>query len=274
MIDLNKLQQVSEPNEEWKYLIDETKKVNTNFAVSNFGRIYSTKTNKIVKQYTNRTTKYNYFFLNDYGSKNFEIMHTHRAVALSFLGYPTHLKDDFPVVDHINEVKGDNRLSNLQWITHKENVVRETAIVRRVESLKKTIEIKHKFQEKDSLIVQLAQENQNLKKSVDNQAEQTISSYNEMIDKLKKENELFRKVNEEQAKELQQIKTEKNNLQLEYENIIKENSELKAKLEKFEFNYELAEAIFANVKKDVKQLQETTDNLDEIFDMIFQDEQI
>ena len=260
MLDYDKLKQASEANEEWRYLIDETKQVNKNFAVSNFGRIYSTKTNKIVKQYLNKKTGYYCFYLTDFGSKNFEVMHTHRAVALSFLGYPTHLKDDFPVVDHINEIKGDNRLSNLQWITHKENIVRETATIRRVENLKKTIELKHKFQEKDSLIIQLAEENQNLKKSADNQAEQVIASYNETIDKLKKE--------------IDGLKNERNNLQLEYENLTKENNELKAKLKKFEFNYELAEAIFANVKKDAKQLQESTDDLDEIFDMIFQDEQI
>lgn len=241
MLDYDKLKQASEANEEWRYLIDETKQVNKNFAVSNFGRIYSTKTNKIVKQYPNKKTGYYYFYLTDFGSKHFEIMHTHRAVALSFLGYPTDLKDDFLEVDHINEVKADNRLANLQWISHEENVTRATAIQRRAESLKKTNEIKRK----DSMIAQLVQENQDLKKA-----------------------------NEEQEKELRRIKNERNNLQLEYENLTKENNELKTKLKKFEFNYELAEAIFANVKKDAKQLQESTDDLDEIFDMIFQDEQI
>lgn len=159
MLDYDKLKQASEANEEWRYLIDETKQVNKNFAVSNFGRIYSTKTNKIVKQYPNKKTGYYYFYLTDFGSKHFEIMHTHRTVALSFLGYPTDLKDDFLEVDHINEVKADNRLANLQWISQQENTTRATSQERRIESLKKTVELKHK----EAQIQELLQENKILK---------------------------------------------------------------------------------------------------------------
>ena len=52
MIDFDKLKQVSEPNEKWNYLVDEKLKVNKDFGISNFGRVYSTKRNKLVKQYT------------------------------------------------------------------------------------------------------------------------------------------------------------------------------------------------------------------------------
>ena len=51
MIDLDKLEELSEPNENWKILIGENRQKNEDFAVSCFGRIYSTKYNKIVKQY-------------------------------------------------------------------------------------------------------------------------------------------------------------------------------------------------------------------------------
>ena len=44
----------------------------------------------------------------------------HRAVAWSFLGAP---KQDKMVVNHINGVKTDNRLENLEWITYLDNRV-------------------------------------------------------------------------------------------------------------------------------------------------------
>lgn len=163
MIDNDKLKQLSEPNEEWKYLIDESKQTNFDFAVSNFGRIYSMKHNRIVRQYNNKHTGYNYFYLSDIRSYGSGTMNVHRAVALTWLGYPTFLKDDFPVVDHINEIKTDNRVSNLQWITQQENVTRATAIKRRVETLKKTVETRKLLKEKDSIIEKLTLENRLLR---------------------------------------------------------------------------------------------------------------
>lgn len=216
MIDLNKLQQITEANEKWKYLIDEKLKLNEDFVISNFGRVYSTKHNRLVKQYTNKTTGYNYFFLNDYDNKNYETIATHRAVALSWLKRPVDLKDDYYVVDHVNEIKTDNRVVNLQWITQRENLLKGTVQERKVKELKKTVEIRNLLKEKDSMIIQLIKENQDLKK---------------------------------------------------------DNEGLKTKLKKFELDKELVETVFSKMKKDVKQLQKTTDDLDEIFDTIFQDEQ-
>ena len=86
-------------------------------------------------------------------------MNVHRAVALTWLDIPADLKDDYAVVDHINEVKTDNRVANLQWISQQENTTRATSQERRIESLKKTIELKHK----EAQIEQLLQENKILK---------------------------------------------------------------------------------------------------------------
>lgn len=164
MIDLDKLEQITEPGENWKTLVDESRNKNEDFAISNYGRVYSTTENRLIKQYTNKSTGYNYFFLDGYNSRTNRIMNVHRAVALTWLVYPTNLDDsDYYVVDHINEIKTDNRANNLQWITQQENVTRATAIKRRVETLKKTVETRKLLKEKDSIIEKLTLENRLLR---------------------------------------------------------------------------------------------------------------
>lgn len=159
MINYDKLEKISEPCENWKFLIDENRKKNEDFVVSNFGRVYSVKYNRLVKLYHNKHTGYDYFFINEYRDKNYDTMNVHRAVALSWLPYPNDLKDDYAVVDHKNEVKTDNRVTNLQWISQQENTTRATSQERRIESLKRTIELKHK----EAQIQELIQENKILK---------------------------------------------------------------------------------------------------------------
>lgn len=159
MINYDKLEKISEPCENWKFLVDENRKKNENFVISNFGRVYSVKYNRLVKLYHNKHTGYDYFFINEYRDKNYDTMNVHRAVALTWLEYPNSLKDDYAVVDHKNEVKTDNRVTNLQWISQQENTTRATSQERRIESLKKTVELRHK----EAQIQELIQENKILK---------------------------------------------------------------------------------------------------------------
>lgn len=42
----------------------------------------------------------------------------HRLVARAFLGEP----DPGQVINHINEIRTDNRLENLEWVTQKQNI--------------------------------------------------------------------------------------------------------------------------------------------------------
>lgn len=51
----------------------------------------------------------------------------HRIVAESFLPNP----NNYPVVNHKNEIKTDNRVENLEWTTERKNVMYGSAPFRR-----------------------------------------------------------------------------------------------------------------------------------------------
>ena len=47
-------------------------------------------------------------------SKTYQV---HRLVANAFIPNP----NNYPVIDHINTIRDDNRVENLRWVTHSEN---------------------------------------------------------------------------------------------------------------------------------------------------------
>ncbi len=87
------------------------------YEVSNTGLIKSLKgkEEKILKSRVHSKTGYVTVVLSDNGSKYSRLVH--RLVAEAFIENP----ENKPEVNHIDENKENNNLSNLEWNTHKEN---------------------------------------------------------------------------------------------------------------------------------------------------------
>jgi hypothetical protein len=84
-----------------------------NYEVSEMGEIRNSKTGRILKPCNQRG--YLDVGLRKNGKKT--TMYIHRLVASTFLDNPNNLRE----VDHINNIKNDNRLVNLKWVTSSEN---------------------------------------------------------------------------------------------------------------------------------------------------------
>lgn len=102
------------------------------YKISNHGRIWTHKYKKYLKQMKSRG-EYLHVSLSKCGVvKKYDV---HRLVALNFLP----LIEGKNVVNHIDENKTNNHISNLQWCTQKENINHGTGIQRALET-KKTSE--------------------------------------------------------------------------------------------------------------------------------------
>lgn len=65
-------------------------------------------------------------------SKSFRV---HRLVAEAFIENP----DNLPEINHINECRTNNRVSNLEWCTHKYNVNYGSCRARQIAAIKKAV---------------------------------------------------------------------------------------------------------------------------------------
>lgn len=89
------------------------------YQVSNFGRVRSLKFGKerVLKNGMGSMDGSGYYKIDL--CKNGKIYHKriHRLVAAAFIDNP----NNFDCINHINGIKTDNRVENLEWITCKEN---------------------------------------------------------------------------------------------------------------------------------------------------------
>lgn len=84
------------------------------YQVSNFGNVKN-KNNKILKCSDNKGYKVVHLYKNKI-TKAFKV---HRLVAKAFIPNIENKEQ----VDHINEIKHDNREKNLRWVSNKENMI-------------------------------------------------------------------------------------------------------------------------------------------------------
>jgi NUMOD4 motif/HNH endonuclease len=116
----------AEIQEEWRVIQDFTR-----YAVSDRGQVKNLITDRILKQ-RNSTHGYHYVFL--YRKDLKKNMRIHRLVAVAFLEN----LEALPVVDHLNGIKTDNRISNLNWVSQLENTRRAYAMGLYDKSIKKS----------------------------------------------------------------------------------------------------------------------------------------
>ena len=85
------------------------------YMVSNFGAVYSVLTHKRLKPHTKYDGHTTVWLYKDGKAK---IHGVHHLVAEAFLPNP----DGLPIVHHLDDNPRNNHVSNLKWVTQKENV--------------------------------------------------------------------------------------------------------------------------------------------------------
>lgn len=84
------------------------------YKVSNFGQVFSIRRNKVLHP---KLDRYGYEVVCLSVKGNSYHRTVHRLVAEAFIENP----NSYPTVNHINEIKTDNRVENLEWLSVADN---------------------------------------------------------------------------------------------------------------------------------------------------------
>ena len=88
---------------------------NENYLVNKNGEVYSLRLNRKLIPKRNHD---GYLRIQVWGKGAVNFVAVHRLIAETFLPNP----DNKPFVNHINGIKDDNRVENLEWCTQVENI--------------------------------------------------------------------------------------------------------------------------------------------------------
>lgn len=114
-------------NEEWKNI----EGYEGLYQISDQGQVKNLRSGKILKP---RKSK-GYYYVCLYNKGIIKQCTIHRLVALTFIDNPNNLE----YVNHKNEIKTDNKASNLEWCTVKYNTNYGTGLKRHAMAIKKPI---------------------------------------------------------------------------------------------------------------------------------------
>ena len=85
------------------------------YKVSKDGKVFSIRNNIYLKPNKDRK---GYLYVNLSKNGKVKLFHIHRLVANAFIPNKSNKEE----VNHINGIKTDNKVENLEWVSHKENM--------------------------------------------------------------------------------------------------------------------------------------------------------
>ena len=98
------------------------------YQISNLGNVKSFVRNKlngkILKQVNNKANNLGHLQVGLTKNYNRKFFYVHRLIAQAFIPNP----NNHPFINHINGVKTDNRIENLEWCTNQQNIIHSIEI--------------------------------------------------------------------------------------------------------------------------------------------------